>query len=76
MIAAGDLLPRLRDVHAPVLVMAGKMSRIAPASQMTQMQAQLPQAKLVLFESYGQGIAFSVPERCVAEMKAFLAEIK
>lgn len=76
MIAAGDLFPRLREVRAPVLVMAGKNSKIAPQSQMTQMQAQLPQAKLVLFEGYGQGIAFSAPERCVAEMKAFLADLK
>lgn len=76
MIAAGDLFPRLREVRAPVLVMAGENSQIAPASQMTQMQAQLPQANLVLFEGYGQGIAFSAPERCVAEMKAFLADIK
>ena len=72
MIAQGDLYPRLAEVRAPVLVMAGNKSRIAPLDQMAQMQRALPQAKLVLFDGYGQGIAFTAPERCVAEMKTFL----
>jgi len=37
-----------------------------------QMQQQLPNAKLVLFEDFGQGIAFSAPARCVNEMRSFL----
>ncbi|RPI48578.1 MAG: alpha/beta hydrolase, partial [Betaproteobacteria bacterium] len=74
MIARANLLPRLGAVTQPVLVMAGSNSKIAPEAQMTTMAQQLPRAKLVLFESYGQGIAFSAPERCVAEMRAFLQE--
>lgn len=76
MIARGDLYARLHEVKAPVLVMAGTKSRIAPQQQMTQMKQQLPNAKLVLFEGDGQGIAFMAPERCVAEMRAFLEELK
>ena len=76
MIAAGNLLPRLPDVKTPVLVMAGVNSRIAPREQMLKMQAALPQAKLVLFDGYTQGIAFSAPDRCVREMKAFLENLK
>ena len=72
MIAQGNLLPRLPDVRAPVLVMAGNLSRIAPEAQMIQMRNALPNAKLVLFEGYSQGIAFSAPERCVSEMRTFL----
>jgi len=53
-------------------VMAGSKSRIAPREQMAQMQQQLPNAKLVLFEDFGQGIAFSAPARCVNEMRSFL----
>ena len=75
MIAAGNLLPRLNEVRAPVLVMAGRNSSIATKEQMTEMQQQLPNAKLVFFEGYGQGIAFSAPDRCVAEMRTFLADI-
>ena len=62
-------------MSAPVLVMAGSNSRIAPKEQMTQMQRELPHAKLVLFEGYGQGIAFSAPERCVAEMRLFIESL-
>jgi len=72
MIARGDLYPRLHEIRTPVLVMAGVNSRIAPREQMEAMRSQMPQAKLVPFDGYGQGIAFSAPERCVAEMKAFL----
>ena len=75
MIAAGNLLPRLPEVRVPVLVMAGNKSSIAPQEQMIQMRNALPNAKLVLFEGYSQGIAFSAPERCVSEMKTFLSDI-
>jgi hypothetical protein len=42
---------------------------------MIQMQRALPNAKLVLFEGYSQGIAFSAPERCVSEMRTFLQNL-
>jgi len=75
MIARANLLPRLGSITQPVLVMAGRDSKIAPQEQMTTMYRQLPHAKLVLFEGYGQGIAFTAPERCVAEMRAFLQSL-
>ena len=76
MIAAGNLLPRLHEVRVPALVMAGVNSKIAPREQMEKMRDALPNAKLVLFEGYTQGIAFSAPQRCVREMLTFLAELK
>jgi len=75
MIARANLLPRLGSIARPVLVMAGRNSKIAPQEQMATMSQQLPHAKLVLFEGYGQGIAFTAPERCVAEMRTFLQEL-
>ena len=75
MIARANLLPRLSSIAQPVLVMAGRNSKIAPQEQMATMAGQLPHAKLVLFEGYGQGIAFSAPERCVAEMRTFLQSL-
>lgn len=73
MIAEGDLFPRLHEIRTPALIMAGANSKIAPREQMEQMSGALPNAKLVLLEGYGQGIAFMAPKRCVAEMKAFIA---
>lgn len=73
MIAEGDLFPRLHEIRTPALIMAGANSKVAPREQMEQMSGALPNAKLVLLEGYGQGIAFMAPERCVVEMKAFMA---
>ena len=75
MIAQGDLYPRLSSVTTPALIMAGANSKIAPREQMEKMKGALPNAKLVLLEGYGQGIAFMAPERCVAEMKRFIQGI-
>ena len=75
MIARANLLPRLRSILQPVLLMAGRDSKIAPQEQMATMSRDLPHAKLVLFDGYGQGIAFSAPERCVAEMRAFIQSL-
>jgi len=75
MIARANLLPRLREVSQPVLVMAGRNSKIAPREQMDTMTRQLPHAQLVLFEGYGQGIAFTAPEVCVERMRSFLRSL-
>lgn len=75
MIARANLLQRLGAVVQPVLIMAGRNSKIAPQEQMATMSQQLPHAKLVLFEGYGQGIAFTAPERCVQEMRVFLQSL-
>jgi len=75
MIAGANLLPRLSEVSQPVLVMAGRNSKIAPQEQMSTMSRHLPHAKLVLFEGYGQGIAFTAPERCVTQMLEFLQSL-
>jgi len=75
MLEQGDLYPRLREIRQPVLIMAGAEGKIAPKEHMQQMRAQLPDARLQLFEGYGQGIAFMLPERCVNEMRAFLSGI-
>jgi 3-oxoadipate enol-lactonase len=74
-IADADLFERLRDIRAPVLVMAGANSKVAPADQMRDMHSRLPHAHLRLFEGIGQGIAFSIPERCAAEVRAFIASV-
>ena len=64
------------DANRWALVMAGVNSKIAPREQMEKMRDALPNAKLVLFEGYTQGIAFSAPQRCVREMLTFIAELK
>lgn len=72
----GDFFPHLGKIQVPVLAMSGTGSRTAPVEQMNQMKENMPDARVVLFEGYGQGIAFMAPERCVAEMLDFLDAIK
>jgi 3-oxoadipate enol-lactonase len=75
MIADADLFERLPEVRTPTLVMAGSNSRIAPADAMRELHERMPQARLNLIDGYGQGIAFSIPERCAAAVRAFIASL-
>lgn len=76
LFAQGDLWPRLPEVKAPTLILVGESSDIARKDEMEQMSRRIPGARLVVFEGYGQGVAFMVPERCVAEMKKFLGALR
>ena len=74
MIADANLYARLHEIQAPVLVMAGAKSKIAPAEQLRKMKEAMPNVQMVLLEEYGQGIAFMIPERCVAEVRRFIEQ--
>lgn len=73
-IGKGDFWPHLPKVKVPTLILCGEKSAIAQASQMQEMQQQMPAAKLVAFPGFGHGISMLAPERCVAEIRKFIAE--
>jgi 3-oxoadipate enol-lactonase len=62
--------PLLSSIQAPALLLSGDRSTIASQHQ-AQLQHDLPNAELRLFEGYGHGINLLVPERCAAEAIAF-----
>lgn len=72
MAVGGNMIPRLSEIKMPILILVGENSQLAKKDQMQQMQARLPNARLVMFERYGHGINLLVPGRCVTEMRAFL----
>jgi 3-oxoadipate enol-lactonase len=76
MIGQGDFWPLLPQIKTPTLILAGKDSPIAQEKQMNEMQQHMPSAKLIAFEGYRHGINLIAPERCVAEVKKFIAELK
>lgn len=76
MLESADSLPLLPCIQAPTLILASERSRIAVREEMEKMTRQIPRGKLVVFEGYGQGITWMVPERCVAEIKSFIDEIE
>jgi 3-oxoadipate enol-lactonase len=72
-IGKGDFWPLLPKVVVPTLILAGEKSPIAQEAQMQAMQRQMPQAKLVAFPGYGHAVNVLAPERCVAEVRGFIA---
>jgi pimeloyl-ACP methyl ester carboxylesterase len=72
-VAEGDMWPRLPEIKTPTLILAGAKSPIAREAEVKAMQGRMPAAKLVAFEGYGHGVNMVAPERCVAEIRAFLA---
>ena len=73
-VAAGDLWPRLPDIKTPTLILGGADSQIADESHRTAMRERMPRARVAAFEGYGHGVNLLAPERCVAELRAFIAE--
>ena len=76
MIGQGDFWPLLPHIKTPTLILAGQDSPIAQDQQMKEMQQHMPSAKLVAFEGHRHGINLIAPERCVAEIKKFINELK
>lgn len=73
-VAEGDLWPRLPEIKAPTLILAGEKSPIAQEAEVKAMQQRMPAAKLVAFAGFGHGVNLLAPERCVSEVRKFLAE--
>ncbi len=73
MVGRGDFWPHLPHVKVPTLILAGEKSPLAEEAKMKAMQKQMPQAKLVTFDGYGHGINLLAPERCVREIRSFIA---
>lgn len=74
LFSGGSYWDQLPEVRVPTLILTGDQSAISQKNEMEQMHAQMPQAKLAILEGYGHGINLLAPERCVAEIRAFLAE--
>lgn len=72
MLGAADSRSVLSKLKAPTLVLAGESSKIATIDQVRDMEKLIPQAKVVVFKGYSQGIAFSNSEACATEMLKFL----
>ncbi|HKA43275.1 MAG TPA: alpha/beta hydrolase [Burkholderiales bacterium] len=73
-VAAGDVWPRLPEIKTPTLILSGAKSPIAQEAEVKAMQQRMPAAKLVAFEGYGHGVNMTAPDRCVGEVRRFVAE--
>jgi pimeloyl-ACP methyl ester carboxylesterase len=71
-----DLTPRLGEVRAPTLLVAGSRTSERLRRHLAEIRALLPRAKLVEIEGYDYGIHFLAPDQVVAEVRNFLGEIE
>jgi proline iminopeptidase len=53
LIAAYTLEPRLKDIHAPTLVLAGADDFVTPVSQVVRLRDGIPNATMAVFEQSG-----------------------
>lgn len=74
-VQVADISERLKEIKVPTLLLVGERSPICPLEQQRFMQQQIPNAKLVVFEGYGQGIHMLIPERCTDEVLKFLQTV-
>ncbi len=71
-LAGVELGPRLGEVRAPALVLAGRYDRICPPSAAARIAAALPDARLVVFERSGHRPEFEEAERWFAVVREFV----
>ena len=72
--STADLWPRLREIQAPTLLIAGNNMPETRKQQLAEMAKALPRGKLVNLEGVDYGIHFLAPELCVKAVREFLAE--
>lgn len=75
LVEAGNLWPSLPQIRVPTLILTGDQSPIARSDEMAQMRERMPAARLAIVAGYGHGVNVLAPERCVAELRAFLASL-
>ena len=73
IVGAGDFWPHLPQIKVPVLMLAGDKSSISKPAMVQEMQRRLPGSTLVALAGYGHGVNLLAPERCVAEVRKFVA---
>ena len=68
-----DFRGQLKGVSVPTLLLVGELTPTSPLEQQEFMASQIPDCRLVVFPGVGHGINAIYPERCVAELRQFLA---
>ena len=71
-----DLLPGLKAVQCPVLVMAGTMDPVCPLADAEEIAAAIPApwGRLVVFEHSGHGAWRDEPDAAMRVLRAFIAD--
>lgn len=71
-----DLVPRLHEVTAPVLMIVGGLCGDRLKTHLAEIRELLPNATVVELPGYDYGLHFLVPELVVAEVRGFLDALR
>ena len=74
LFSTGDLMPRLGEINAPTLLIAGGTCTERRKRHMAEMADKLKRAKIAFIDGYDHGIHFLAPDAVVAEVRKFLQE--
>ena len=72
-IARLDFRTRLKELHMPVLILAGRFDRVALPRYAVQFKTYAPQASFVMFERSGHNPFHEEPDKAMGVLRAFLA---
>jgi non-heme chloroperoxidase len=64
----------LRDIQAPVLILAGEKDSAFPLPFQERLQQALPRATFRMYPAVGHNLHWEIPARVAADMRAFLGE--
>ena len=68
-----DLTPRLKDITAPALIVAGRNDRVVSVNESLRAAEHIPGARLEIFEDCGHFPFFEYPEKFNSLVRSFLA---
>lgn len=71
-----NLLPYLRHIQAPTLVLFGQQDRIVPPSEGSAAAALIPKAQLILLHDCGHYPMYDQPAAYIEAITTFLADIQ
>jgi len=67
-----DLVPELKKIRCPVLVVVPGADPIHPVSDYLLIKNQLPDCEFVVYDGLPHNITDAVPDRCAEELRRFL----
>jgi pimeloyl-ACP methyl ester carboxylesterase len=70
-----DVMPRVRAIRAPTLVICGAQDRLTPVKYHRFLEAQIPGSRLTIIENAGHWVLWEQPEAFNRTVRVFLDEL-
>jgi pimeloyl-ACP methyl ester carboxylesterase len=70
-----DMTHRIPEITAPTLILQGGLDNLVPPAHARRFEADIPDSKLVMFETVGHIPMEEIPAISAAEARAFLNSV-